>query len=169
MNPWVIGQALGFQLLWLIAVLGQNQLIPVLLLFIGLHFWWSPEAREDLCLLPLALVGLAGDGLLIAFNVLAFEQTPYWLVGLWTGFVLTLGHSLAWLGRLPLVARLGIGASAGALSYVAGWRMGAVHFPQPFGLTVAWLWLHWAVLIPLLFWLSEKSRGMSCIYLLRSR
>ena len=97
MSKWQWAQLVGFYGFWLLAVIGQNSLAWVLAVLLLAHFIFTPTRVADLKVLSLALLGLSMDGLLAWFGVFSFSQWPLWLVLLWLGFVLTLGHSLAWL------------------------------------------------------------------------
>jgi hypothetical protein len=149
-------QAIGFQLLWFNAILGQNQwlLLGIGLLLCSVAF--SPKRNADLKLWPLALVGLAGDALLTLTGVFVFEQFPLWLGTIWLGFVFTLNHSMLWLQRLQRPFQAMIGAIAGTLSYLAGARLGAVDLPNGQGITALVLAAYWAALLPGLLMMSRR-------------
>ncbi|WP_375057775.1 DUF2878 domain-containing protein [Zobellella sp. DQSA1] len=158
MSRWQWIQLLAFEGFWLLAVAGQNRWLVLTVLLLAMHFLFTPSRRADSRVLSLALLGLAVDGGLVWSGVFAFEHPPWWLMMLWAGFVLTLGHSLVWLRRFsPWLLAL-TGALAGASSYLAGWRLGAVQLPLGFWASSAILVLVWAALLPLLVRLDQRLR-----------
>lgn len=149
-------QAVGFQALWFSAVLGQNQWLWVGICLLLASLAWSPKRHDDLRLWPLALLGFAGDLALSYAGVFAFEQTPFWLATIWLGFVFTLNHSMQWLNKVSLLAQAGVGALAGSLSYMAGYRLGAVDLPYGQWLSAIMLAVYWAALLPTLLLFSHR-------------
>lgn len=155
---WFWGQLILFQCLWLIAILGQNEwLIAAILLLIS-HFVFTSSRRHDWRVLPIALIGIVMDTLLTMLGVFEFSHIPYWLALLWAGFILSLGHSLRWLNHLPRLLLIPIGAIAGTLSYLAGWRLDAVVLPMGPMQSSIILALSWAVIFPLLVVLNDHIR-----------
>ena len=150
MRGWFWLQLIGFQLLWFSAVLGGNAWLPLTLLLLATHFALSPSGRGDWRVLPIAMLGFGADLLLTFSGVFAFDGPPIWLAALWIGFVLTLGHSLVWLRRLPLIALAPLGALAGTASYLAGWRLDAVDLPLGLTVSVIALACLWSLLLPAL-------------------
>jgi hypothetical protein len=158
---WFWVQFLAFQALWFAAVLGGNQWLPLCLLILVVHFALSPSRLGDLRVLPIALIGILLDSLLTLSGVFQFTSTPYWLAMLWVGFVLTLGHSLAWLRHIPRILLLPIGALAGTASYLAGWKLDAVALPLGAGASSLTLALSWALVLPILVMLDSRIRRTS--------
>ncbi|MBL1378228.1 DUF2878 domain-containing protein [Zobellella iuensis] len=159
MSRWQWIQLLAFEGFWLLAVAGQNRWLAPVVLLLLVHFVFTPSRRADSRVLSLALLGLAVDGGLAWAGVFAFDHPPWWLALLWAGFVLTLGHSLVWLrGFAPWLLAL-TGALAGASSYLAGWRLGAVQLPLGFWVSALVLALVWAALLPLLVRLDRRLRS----------
>jgi hypothetical protein len=150
MRRWIWLQLIAFQLLWFSAVLGRNDWLLLSLLLIALHFAFSPSGRSDWRVLPIALIGIAADALLTASGVFRFDGMPLWLALIWVGFVLSLGHSLAWLRRLPLFALAPLGALAGSASYIAGWRLDAIDLPLGLTASIIALAILWSILLPVL-------------------
>lgn len=155
-------QLIGFQVVWFSWALGVPAGLtwPGLLsavLFLTLHGLWLPQARADRRMaLGSVLAGLILDSALMAAGLLSFPAAPnppplaglqpWWMTLLWACLGCTLNHSLAWLkGRTYLAATLS--AVAGALSYEAAARMGALELTDP---TLAWVLLavFWAFFIP---------------------
>jgi hypothetical protein len=81
---------------------------------------------------------------------------PLWLIMLWPLFASTLHHSLNWLETRPLLASA-LGAVGGPLAYYAGSKIGALNFnPDTVHLGLLAIALEWAVVTPVLFWLSKR-------------
>jgi hypothetical protein len=154
-------QLIGFQVVWFNWALGVPAGLywPGLLsavLFLALHGLWLPQARVDRRMaLGSVLAGLILDSALMGAGLLSFPAPnppplaglqPWWMTLLWACLGCTLNHSLAWLkGRTCLAAALS--AVAGALSYEAAARMGALELTDP---TLTWVLLavFWALFIP---------------------
>lgn len=158
MSKWQWAQLLVFEGFWLLAVMGQNTTAWLLGLLLLGHFIFTPSRTNDVRVLSLALLGLAMDGLLTWSGVFVFAQWPWWLVLLWCGFVLTLGHSMRWLARLPWWGLVLAGAIAGPSSYLAGWRLEAVTLPLGVSISLLILVPLWALLLPLLVQLDKRVR-----------
>ena len=161
MSKWQWAQLVGFYGFWLLAVMGQNSLAWLLSLLILAHFVFTPSRTADVQVLSLALIGVAVDGLLTWGGVFAFSQWPIWLLLLWVGFVLTLGHSLRWLAARPVWQQALLGAISGPSSYLSGWRLGAVELPFGPWLTIALLVPVWALLLVVLVRLDTLIRSKS--------
>lgn len=158
--------AIGFQLVWFVTVLGAAGGLAwagpaALLVFATVQLRLAARPRYDLA----AMAVFAAAGLLIdsAWAMLGavryaaawpFAQlAPIWLVTLWAAFALTIGHSLAWLRPRQGLAAL-FGLLGGGFSYWVGARLGAVEPAIP-----AWLYggvvgLCWAVALPVLIRLT---------------
>ena len=150
MSKWQWTQLVGFYGFWLVAVMGQNSLAWLLGVLIVAHFLFTPSRGTDLKVLSLALLGIGIDGLLTWGGVFAFSQWPVWLLLLWVGFVLTLGHSLRWLAARPIWQQALLGAVSGPCSYLSGWRLGAVDLPLGPGISILILATIWALLLVVL-------------------
>lgn len=159
MSPWQWIQLLAFEGFWLLAVAGQNRWAWLVVLLLLAHFLFTPSRRADARAMLLVLPGLAVDAALTGAGVFRFAEPPWWLLLLWLGFVLTLGHSLVWLRRFswPLLALTG--ALAGSSSYLAGWRLEAVKLPLGPWTSALVLALVWAPLLPLLVHLDRRLRS----------
>ncbi|WP_319781619.1 DUF2878 domain-containing protein [Oceanisphaera sp. IT1-181] len=159
MSKWQWTQLVGFYGFWLLAVIGQNSLAWLLGLLILAHFMFTPSRVADLKVLSLALLGLSLDGLLTWIGVFAFSHWPIWLVLLWVGFVLTLGHSLRWLAARPVWQQALLGAVSGPSSYLSGWRLGAVDLPLGPWTSIVILVPLWALLLVILVRLTRVIYG----------
>ncbi|MGN6263853.1 MAG: DUF2878 domain-containing protein [Ralstonia sp.] len=82
---------------------------------------------------------------------------PPWLLALWVLFAIQVNVLFRWLrGRWWLAGALG--AIAGPLSFRAGAALGAAHIPD-MAATLGVLAVGWAIWIPLLVWMGERSDG----------
>ncbi|PPU05873.1 DUF2878 domain-containing protein [Xanthomonas arboricola] len=139
-----LGNYLGLQVLWLVAVsaAAQARIWPALLvlaLFALYQLWPSRRAPGDLQLLVAALsLGLLLDTTLAAAGWVRYAApwpgtllAPAWILALWLGFALTLNHSLAPVMRRPWLAVL-LGTIVGPFSYWLAQRSWqAVQFQPP--------------------------------------
>jgi hypothetical protein len=83
---------------------------------------------------------------------------PYWIVAMWLLFATTLNVSLRWLRRSYAAAAL-LGLIGGPMSYYAGAKLGGLTFINTTAALTA-LAIGWALVIPLLVWLSERLDGV---------
>jgi hypothetical protein len=108
-----------------------------------------------------SVLGYAVDTALTFVGVFVFYEhgggvymPPLWLLLLWMGFSATLRQSLVFfMDKLPLASICG--ALAGSLTYVAAANLGAVSFGYSVAHTAYLLAVIWAILFPLLLWISE--------------
>jgi hypothetical protein len=165
---WKIANAVGYQLVWLISVVGaaHGSLYagPVAaVVFASMVLGLGKQRQADLRLLPLVLaIGLLVDSGWIALGWLDYSApwpspqfAPAWIVGIWLAFSLTLNHSMAFFkGRYALAALFG--AVGGPLAYwSASHGLGAVHFDAPASTVLSGLCVGWAAMFPLLARISE--------------
>lgn len=119
-----------FELTWFLAVVGRESwqwltLFWVSILVIGSAY---REGINWRVWLSLTVIGICLDSLNMAVGLLAFDTAllPVWLVALWAAFcwyALFLGKVLS---HYPLWIVSIVGGLAGALSYLAGYKLGAV-------------------------------------------
>ncbi|SIO38924.1 DUF2878 domain-containing protein [Salinivibrio sp. ES.052] len=139
--------SLLFNVYWFSAAIGPPSLqwLMVAMLLAAIVYDRS-VIRGVLVLAPL---GLIGDSALLYWQWLEVGTgsliMPSWLVLLWLGFC-----AFAWLMRELVLARPTwmitiIGSLGGASSYLAGERLGALSFPQPFWITGVVLLGAWAI------------------------
>ena len=159
MSKWQWAQLVGFYGFWLVAVMGQNSLVWLLGLLIVAHFLFTPSRGADVKVLSLALIGISIDALLTWSGVFVFSQWPVWLLLLWMGFVLTLGHSLRWLAARPIWQQALLGAVSGPSSYLSGWRLGAVDLPLGPWWSLVLLAPLWALILVVLVRLEANIRS----------
>lgn len=159
----------GFQLVWLACVAGAGSGLPwagpvAAILFALVMLRFGGKARDDLRLLALALpLGFVLDSALAYSGWLHYAQAwpwlkaaPVWIWALWSGFALTLNHSLAFLRERPWLAA-GFGLIGGPMAYwAAAGAFDAVDFGAPVPWVIAALGLGWALILPMLFALDKR-------------
>ncbi len=163
MNPelkFKIANAVFFEIFWFVAVFYQNAGAWACMLLLAIHFMVSPDRKGDfLCTYKVVILGVALDFTLMQAGVFAFPggYFPFWLVLLWVAFALFLRHAMGFLGEKPMYLQIAVGGIGGALSYVAGAKLGAVEIPLGFVHTTAILVAIWAVALPLFYWLMRSK------------
>ncbi|CAH0535205.1 hypothetical protein VST7929_02866 [Vibrio stylophorae] len=152
--------SLWFQLVWLVAVLGQQTLLPWLLalLFVNaviIHRYFSFPIWLPLVI---AMLGVVLDILNRGLGVFEFStpRFPLWLVCLWVAFGAYLLVMTPVLKQLGLFAVAVIGALAGAISYWAGFKLGVVTWPRGENATVIILAIEWGIMLPVLHHLAVR-------------
>lgn len=155
-----------FQVTWLALVAGAaNGLLWPGIGLCSLFLAWELYASSDRKgLITLLACGLAGgvllDGSYVLLGVAAYALpagpfAPWWILGLWLIFTLTLTQSMGWMRQRPIIGAAMAGIAA-PLSYLAGYKLGAIEFPigLQFGLLVTAL--TWIPAIYLMVMLSKK-------------
>ncbi len=143
-----------FQIVWFMAVLGRETwqwftlaTIAVILLITAVRcqFRWRVW-------LLLIIVGVSVDVLNIVFGVLVFDTTffPLWLLGLWATFFWYAQFLAPVLSQYPLPLVSIIGGVAGAVSYVAGYKLGAVTLGLSSVLAFVVFFIEWTLLVALI-------------------
>ncbi|UTV30067.1 DUF2878 domain-containing protein [Photobacterium atrarenae] len=150
-----------FNLYWLLAVIGQNAYLWLLVALLFMS-WWLRRATWKFAT-TLALCGILMDFILSQLDIFAFDTPgiPVWLVLLWFGF-----GTFVWMIR-EVVLRYHpglvvlLGGVGGVVSYFAGYRLGAVSWPQGILPTLAALtvcWLGYSVLVLKLLSYTNRSK-----------
>ena len=161
-----------FEAAWFGCILGVANGRPgwgtgVLAAAIAWHLAISARPSTELALVAiLGVVGLVAESLVVARGNVAYPAgqpvawlAPYWMVALWGEFAIALNVTLRWLKRRPLLAAL-LGAVFGPLSFLGGVRLGAARFvDEPAALVT--LACMWAVLMPLVMWISDRFDGVA--------
>lgn len=158
----VLINALSYQLIWLLCVLGGNRGAVGALIILLIHIAASDKRTEDLKMMAFLLfIGLLVDGSLHQAGFFAFAVTgfpiPFWLMAIWLGLAITPHHSLAWLKNRLLLSML-FGALGGPLAYWAGVRLGAASFGWPMPYSLAFLAVVWGLLWPAVMHFSVTSK-----------
>ncbi len=159
---------IGFQLAWWLSVLYGNQALPIVAALIAVHLLLhSTPSVELIVLVSCALLGMLVDTVLTRSGIFVFTQDhawpPVWLVLLWLSFSATLRQGLHWFKGRYLLSAL-VGSLAGAASYLAAGRLGAVIFGVTEIEAALLLALIWMMLFPALMKLAsamEKQRVLA--------
>ncbi len=143
-----------FQCIWFACVLGGNEYLALSITLILLHFILSSSRKRDLQVLAMVtMIGGACDLTLSLTEILVFDTPliPIWLLIIWSGFSLTLTHSLAWLSQAPKALQSAFGAIGGTASYFAGYKLNAVNFTYDALPTLTVIFIIWGALIPIFY------------------
>lgn len=151
---WTLANVVAFQLNWFAMVRIGPQWPALAAALLGvwlvLHLWRSPQRRLDgLLFAVLVAFGPLLDLLIERVGWLDYHGLrphpawpPWWILGLWGGFALTLAHSLSGILRRPLLSAV-FGALGGAMAYWVGTRFGAATLPQPVAPALAGIGACW--------------------------
>lgn len=166
----VVANAIIFNLLWAITIVGAANFMPWLgvaaaAAMLAGHLWIMTDSHRELRLVLLATaIGFGADSVFAATGVLQYSSglmaswlAPVWILSLWVAFATTLNVSFRWLQSRPGLAMV-LGAASGPMSYYAGSRMGAVVMPDP-ALALISLSVAWAILMPVLLVLASRIRS----------
>lgn len=157
--------AVMFQALWFTAILsGWFYALPLLVLHVVHFLYVERSARVRLACFGLAGIGIVADSLfgflgVYQFkidNLMMFDLIPLWLCYMWIGFVICLPISLSWLLRSPLVL-VAFFTIGGALSYIAGRKLGALDFDNDVIPFIAALWFCVACIVLLAMKYYQKQ------------
>lgn len=157
-----------YQLGWFCCVLGAAWGAPLTgallaLLLLALHLLLAGERGAELRLmLSACLLGVVIDSSQQALGVLRFTTDaawplwlPLWVFVIWAQFATLFRYALSWLsGRYLLAAAFGL--FGGPLAYAGGVRLGAARFNDDLAFSLLSLALVWALVTPLLLWLSAR-------------
>ncbi|MFT3931915.1 MAG: DUF2878 domain-containing protein [Spongiibacteraceae bacterium] len=171
----IVIDAISFQLLWFIAVQGNDLFAAIAAVaHIALYQFMRAVTRAQWCFIAaVALTGGLIDTLIGTTGIIAFHGTltisvhdwtwqiaPLWLWCLWLGFATTLLRSLSLLNHRPILAAL-IGSVAGPLSYWAGATLSGSIFMRPLVHVIIFEAVMWAVLLPALLYITRAVTNTS--------
>lgn len=162
----------AFQIGWLSSVIGGAQQMPWLgpiavSVALIIHFRAARYPFEEFMLvLSCALIGAGFDSILVACGWVQYSSgifssvmAPYWIIAMWMLFATTLNVSMRWLrGKQKLAAFFGL--TGGPTTYIAGEKLGGIVLVDPVAALIT-LGVGWAVMMPILLWLSERFDGMA--------
>lgn len=154
-----VAYSVWFQSFWFLAVLGNQQwqwLSALLAAFTLLGSYLQREIKLQRVAILVA-VGIGLDFGNAQLGLFVFETTflPVWLVSLWLVFTWYAYFLLQQLSRLSVWSISLLGGIGGALSYIAGEKLGAVEFGFGIEVTTAVLVSEWLAI----FWLIQKVYG----------
>jgi len=161
----------SFQIAWFACILGAATQQEVIAIFLGLvcvifNLWLSPQPRIDLSLVfKGVLLGIVVDSLLIQLGFISFTTqfwssvSPIWMWIIWAAMMTTLNASMRWLKPYLALSAL-LGALLGGLSYLAGVRLGAGEFAQPWQSWIA-ISVVWFFVMPILMFWSRQVLPMT--------
>jgi hypothetical protein len=143
------------------AVLGQDkwQLLLVALVAITVVMASYFDRRAVLSMAVIFLSGLVIDSLNLYSGVLVFNQDvlPLWLIALWAAFGWYAVVLFSVVNRYPLFLVSIVGGIAGALSYFAGLKIGAVSWSFSPIATSLILFLEWTLLMALVVRIQTRD------------
>jgi hypothetical protein len=156
----------AFQCCWvaLVAGAGQNLRWPGILClaaFLAWELYVTEQPRRLAALAGVALAfGIVVDGGYAVLDVMRYAMpegplAPWWILGLWVAFALTLTSSLGWLRERAVAGALMAGIAA-PMSYYTGYKLGAVSFPMPIEATLAVTGLTWMTVIYALILVTRR-------------
>ncbi|WP_252179447.1 DUF2878 domain-containing protein [Endozoicomonas sp. 4G] len=155
--------AVLFQLVWFIAVQGNNRYALLALLFLlVVHFMLMKPDRQELRLIvAVPVVGIVADTLIMNAGWIEYHGThhfiiPIWLCVLWVAFATTLKHSLNWLFKTFWLPPL-MGLLVVPFSYWAGIRLSGSQPLIPMERLLLLEGLFWAVLLTLIGHIERKQ------------
>ncbi|USD64365.1 DUF2878 domain-containing protein [Vibrio sp. SCSIO 43136] len=160
-----------FQLMWFIAVIGRNewQWLLILAISAALIATWRRVATVGWGMIAVIGVGILIDSVNVHLGVFTFpsEQPelvggrllPAWLMTLWVCFAWYVWMVREWLLNFSISLIAVIASVGGALSYFAGFKLGAVDWPLGLVETAAILALEWFLLSLLVVTLLKSNLG----------
>jgi hypothetical protein len=160
-----------FDVAWFSSVVGGAQEMPWLgplavLVALVIHLRAARNSTEEvLLILSCAIIGAIFDSFLVATGWVTYKAglfsdvlAPFWIITMWMLFATTLNVSMRWLRGKPWLAAL-FGLLGGPTTYLTGEKLGGIVLSNQFAALVA-LAIGWAIMMPMLMWLSENLDGM---------
>lgn len=161
----------AFEIAWLSSVVGGAQQMPWLgplavCIALAIHLSAARKPFEEVVLvLSCAFIGAFFDSALVAAGWVTYPSglfsdylAPYWIITMWMLFATTLNVSMRWLRGKPWMAAI-FGLFGGPTTYLAGQKLGGIVLVNPTAAYLA-LAIGWAIIMPVLMWLSENLDGM---------
>ena len=153
-----------FQVIWFLAIIGQYEW-QWLTLSLVLATLFLSSKYEDFKLerwLILLAVGIVVDYTNFLTGLFQFDRDsfPLWLTGLWAIFLWYAFYLVPFLNRYPVWIVSVVSGISGALSYLAGMKLGAVEFTMGLPTTLAILFLQWVVIINIVLKVYSYVRGI---------
>ncbi len=150
--------SLWFQMLWFVAVVGREEYQIVLFGAVIASYVLTLRQLQGGLVFFTVVIGLGLDSLNSLLHILEFERAglPLWLIALWVIFAWYLFQMKQILTKYPTKVIALAGALGGAMSYFAGYKLGAVQWPLNNLLTFTILFVEWG----LLFICVQKIYGL---------
>jgi hypothetical protein len=136
------------------------------IVLIVIYQLYRSHTRKADCLFVLfvTMLGPLSDIIYVKLGLLSYHTPfhsilwlpPLWILMLWALVAVNI-PLFDWLYQKWVLAAL-LGAIGGPLSYLSAVRLGGVSFTGPLPLTFIVIGGIWAILLPLLIWLSEKFK-----------
>ena len=170
-DMWLLFNLVIFDVAWFSSVVGGAREMPWLgplavLVALMIHCRAARNMTEEvLLILSCAIIGAVFDSFLVASGWVTYKVglfsdhlAPYWIITMWMLFATTLNVSMRWLRGKPWLAAL-FGAVGGPISYLTGEELGGIVLINQSAALLA-LAIGWAIMMPMLMWLSERLDGM---------
>ncbi|MES3014244.1 MAG: DUF2878 domain-containing protein [Pseudomonadota bacterium] len=167
-----IANVVVFQAAWFAAVLGAAHHIPLwgtacVIAAIAWHLGVSARPAQEAKLIGLACaIGFVVESAVAIQGHVAYPSgqpvswlAPYWMVALWGELAIALNVTMRWMKQRLWLAVL-LGAVGGPAAFSAGVTLGGAEFIDRTP-ALATLAVVYAVLMPLLVWLSSRFDGVS--------
>ncbi|WP_240207020.1 DUF2878 domain-containing protein [Vibrio sp. CyArs1] len=143
-----------FQVIWLLSVIGQTR-FQWLALTLSIVTIFVSYRMLNLRLLQLSLLVVAGlviDSLNMFASLLVFDThvLPVWLMALWLIFSWYAFYLKTFLTSYPILLVSIIGGFGGAISYLAGFKLGAVTTQYSLLVTLGILFIEWVLIVYLI-------------------
>lgn len=149
---------------WFYCVMSAAKGYPQEALFVTaailiIHFLVFEQRRKDVILLiTMVPIGFLLDSSYAYFGWVRFHSpnplypwmAPLWVLSLYAIFAITLNHSLSWLKAKPLYSAV-LGTGGIASTYLAGLRLGAIDFIEPWYIVLGGIGAIWFFYTPALF------------------
>jgi hypothetical protein len=157
-----------YELGWSCCVLGAAWGYPlsgggVALILVLVHLWLVEDRRREIYLILVAIMlGLMIDSGQQMLGLFRFKPDglglilPFWVFVIWAQFATLFRFALSWLSSRYLLAAL-FGAIGGPLAYGGGIQLGAAEFGSHPLFTLIALAVIWALVVPLLVWISGRD------------
>ena len=160
-----------FDVAWLSSVVGGAREMPWLgplavLVALTFHLRAARNLTEEvLLILSCGIIGAVFDSFLVASGWVTYKAglfadflAPFWIITMWMLFATTLNVSMRWLRGKPWLAAV-LGLVGGPSTYLTGQKLGGIVLSNQ-AAALAALAIGWAIMMPVLMWLSENLDGM---------
>lgn len=167
-----VAEWIGFQVVWLACALGAAQGlnwpgIVAALVFLAAALTGRGWARAEIgAVIASGMAGALAESLIAASGLVVYSASapgaafaPLWMIALWLAFGGTLPALDALVGAPLSLRAVLLGGLAGPLAYLAGARLGALHFPGAVLPALLALALVWALALPLLLHVRRRLAG----------